>query len=131
MYLLHLDVVNVVTTREHRRKIHDVQLSRCRRLAPVPDFLQKAVKIPGHCPHAVQLRHEDSVLTRPIGGNGCSSHRTNQEASTFQNVTSNDFLVTDRPYDPVPESSNQRYRYQESGAIKTSPSPSGCCESLR
>src|SRR5580658_10106929 len=97
MYLLHFDVVNVVTTREHRWKIHYVQLSRRRRLAPVPYFLQKAVKIPGHCTHAVQLRHEDSVLCRRICGNGYSGHRTNQEVSTFQNVTSSYFLVTNRP----------------------------------
>src|SRR5580704_7874535 len=107
MYLLHLDVVNVVTTGEHRRKIHYVQPSRCRRLAPVPDFLQKAIKIPRHCTHAVQLRHEDSVLCRRIGGNGCSGHRTNQEVSTFQNVTSSYFLVTNRPYTQAEEKVTQ------------------------
>src|ERR1700691_4285766 len=105
MYLLHFDVVYVITTREHRRKIHYVQFSRCRRLAPVPDFFQKALKIPRHSTHAVQLRHEDSVLGRPIGGNGCGGHRTNQEVSTFQNVTSNYSLLANRPYNPVPQSS--------------------------
>ena len=30
----------------------------------------------------------------------------------------NDFLITNRAYDPVPQSSNQEYPYQKSGAIK-------------
>jgi hypothetical protein len=62
MELLYFYVMDVISIREHLRKVHDVKAFGRHRLAPIPRFCQKTAKVPGHYPHAAKLLPARNIL---------------------------------------------------------------------